>query len=132
MRRLAVLAAMALCAASPAVAGAYVDALTSKLEQAALTMLPTNQLHEAMGFFGPVTKKYMPVFRAFNDEYLAAEEKMPVVAKYLPKANAAFAEAQKMRVPAKYEARKAEYLRMFKAFLVVTRLTVAGYGFGSR
>jgi len=97
--------------------------LQAKMEQLAMQALPTNEFRQALGFFGPVTKKYMPEFQKFNAEYLAAKDKMPVVVKYLPKAEAAYAEAQAMKVPAKYEAKKEEYLKMFNGFLTAVKMT---------
>jgi len=96
--------------------------LKNQVEQLAMQMLPTNELRQALGFFGPVTKKYMPTFQQFNAEYLTAQEKLPVVAKYLPKAESAYKEAQAMKVPARYEAKKEEYLKMFGGFLTAIRV----------
>jgi len=96
----------------------------NKVERLAQAMLPQEKLNRAMGFFGPVTKKYLPVFNAFNAEYLASQNKMAVVKKYLPKADAALAEAKAMKVPAKYEAEKAEYVQMAESFLMMAKLTV--------
>jgi len=96
----------------------------AKVEQLAQTMLPQEKLNKAMGFFGPVTKRYLPVFNQFNAEYQKSANKMAVVKKYLPKADSALVEAKKMKVPAKYEAEKAEYIQMAEGFLMMTKLTV--------
>ena len=100
------------------------SACADKLEQLAEKMIPQKELNEAMGFFGPVTKKYLPVFNRFNDEYLSGSNKIAVVKKYLPKADAALAEATAMKIPAKYEQQKAGYLQKARAFLTLVKLTV--------
>lgn len=100
------------------------SACADKLEQLAEKMIPQKELNEAMGFFGPVTKKYLPVFNRFNDEYLSGSNKIAVVKKYLPKADAALAEAMEMKIPAKYEQQKAGYLQKARAFLTLVKLTV--------
>jgi len=121
---------LCLCASllAAGVAGADTASLkakgAAKVEQMAMAMLPQEKMNKAMGFFAPVTKKYLPVFQRFNDEYLASTNRIAVVKKYLPKADAALAEAKAMKVPAKYEAEKAEYIRTAEAFLMMTKLTV--------
>ncbi|MBQ6327538.1 MAG: hypothetical protein IJI35_00860, partial [Kiritimatiellae bacterium] len=75
-------------------------------------------------FFGPVTKRYMPVFERFGAEYEASSDKMTVIAKYLPQAEAALAEAKKMRVPPRFEAEKAKYIRLFDMVMASARLSV--------
>ena len=100
------------------------SACAAKLEQLAEKMVPKKELNEAMGFFGPVTKKYLPVFNRFNDEYLSGSNKIAVVKKYLPKADAALAEATAMKIPPKYEQQKAGYLQKARAFLTLVKLTV--------
>ena len=97
----------------------------AKMEQLAATMLPQERVDKMMGFFGPVVKKYLPVFQQFQGEYTAAAKKLPVVTKYLPKADAALAEAKAMKVPAKYEAEKAEYIGEVEAFLTVVKMSAA-------
>ena len=99
-------------------------AVGSKLERLAEKMLPQKKLNDALGFFGPVTKKYLPTFKEFNGAYLAGTNKIAVVRQYLPLAQAALDEAKAMRIPAKYEAEKAEYIRMAETFLTVLRITV--------
>jgi len=96
----------------------------TKVEQLAQAMLPQEKMNRALAFFGPVTKKYLPVFNRFNDEYLKSANRISVIRKYLPQADAALAEARKMRVPAKYEVEKAEYIQMAEGFLTMTKLTV--------
>ena len=102
-------------------------AFANKVEALAEKMLPQREVDEMMGFFGPVTKKYLPVFKQFNTEYLAATKKMPVIVKYVPEAESALAEAKAMKVPAKYEAEKAEYIKMASAFVTMLRLSTALY-----
>jgi len=102
----------------------FKEQLKAQSEQMLVSMLPTNAVHEAMGFFGPVTKKYMPEFQKFNDEYLASTNKMAVVEKYLPKAQCAYNDACAMKVPAKYEAKKQEYLKLFSRFLTAAQMAV--------
>ena len=94
------------------------------VEQMFSALLPQEKLNAAAGFFGPVTKKYMPMFEKFGAEYEAASEKLPVIAKYLPQAEMAFAEAKKMRVPPRFEAEKAQYIRIFDMVLSSARLSV--------
>ena len=94
------------------------------VEQLAMSLLPTNVLNEAAGFFGPVTKRYQPVFDRFGAEYEASSDKMAVIAKYLPQAEAALAEAKKMRVPPRFEAEKAKYIRLFDIVMASARLSV--------
>jgi len=96
----------------------------NKVEQLAQAMIPQEKLNKAMGFFGPVTKKYLPVFNAFSKEYNTNTNKIATVKRYLPKADAALAEAKAMKVPAKYEAEKAEYIQTAEAFLMMTKLTI--------
>ena len=94
------------------------------LERMAAAMLPAEKMHEIAGFFGPVAKKYRPVFERFGAEYRAAPEKLKIVAKYIPDAQRAIAMARSMRVPAKYEKEKAEYIRIFETILYSARLAV--------
>lgn len=117
---------LTLLAAGPAAAldkAAIKAACVDKMEQLAQKMLPQEKLDRALGFFGPVTKKYMPVFQKFNDEYLASTNKMATVRKYLPRARSALDEAKAMKIPAKYEQEKADYIRMGEAFLAVMNFT---------
>ena len=94
------------------------------VEQLAMSLLPTNVLNEAAGFFGPVTKRYMPVFEKFGAEYEASSDKIAVIAKYLPQAESALAEAKKMRVPPRFESEKAKYIRLFDVVMASARLSV--------
>ena len=94
------------------------------LERMATAMLPAEKMHEIAGFFGPVAKKYRPVFERFSAEYQSAPEKLKIVAKYLPEAKKALAMARQMRVPAKYEKEKAEYIRIFEALLYSAKIAV--------
>ena len=103
---------------SPAVdTAALKAACAAKVEQLAEKMLPEKELNEMLGFFGPVSKKYLPVFNRFNTEYLDGTNKIATVRKYLPQANAALAEAKAMKVPARYEAKKADYIGKLETFL---------------
>ena len=107
------------------------EQLKANAEKMAMEMLPTNAVNEAAGFFGPVTKKYLPTFNAFQKEFKAAKDKLPVVEKYLPKAREAYAEAKAMKVPVKYVAKKDEYLKMFDQFLSAVSFSVAAFGSGN-
>lgn len=98
-------------------AAALKAACAAKVEQLAEKMLPEKELNEMLGFFGPVSKKYLPVFNRFNTEYLDGTNKIATVRKYLPQANAALAEAKAMKVPARYEAKKAGYVGKLETFL---------------
>ena len=104
------------------------DQLKAHAEQAVMSMLPTNAVNEAAGFFGPVTKKYLPVFEKFQAEYKSATNKFAVVEQYLPKAKEAYAEAKSMKIPEKYVAKKAEYLKMFDRFLSAADVAVVAFG----
>ncbi|MGN0833372.1 MAG: hypothetical protein ACI4RD_06960 [Kiritimatiellia bacterium] len=129
MRRLAgvglVLAAIGI---GPASAGAAVATTAapprSRLELLAERLLPQAKLDEAAGFFAPVVRKYQPVLRSFQAEYRDAADKRAVALKYVPQAEAALADARRMRVPAKYEARKAEYVQLFETFVLAAKLCV--------
>lgn len=98
-------------------------AFANKVERLAEKMLPKKEVDDMLGFFGPVTKEYLPVFKTFNTEYFASSNKIATVKKYLPRANDALAEARAMRVPARYEAQKAAYLGKIEGFLSVINLT---------
>ena len=104
------------------------DQLKAHAEQAVMSMLPTNAVNEAAGFFGPVTKKYLPVFEKFQAEYKSATNKFAVVEQYLPKAKEAYAEAKAMKIPEKYAAKKAEYLKMFDRFISAVDVAVVAFG----
>ena len=95
----------------------------AKMEQIAEKMMPQKELDEMLGFFGPVTKKYLPVFRQFNQEYLNGTNRLATVRKYLPKAQSAIDEAKAMKVPAKYEEKKAGYLTKLQTLLTVVNVT---------
>jgi len=105
-------------------AAALKAACANKIERLAAAMVPQEKMNRAMGLFGPVTKKYQPVFNRFNAEYQASANKIATVKKYLPKADAALKEARAMKIPAKYEKEKAEYIQMAEAFLMMVKLTV--------
>ena len=97
---------------------------TPPIEQLAERLFPAERMNRAAGFFGPVVKRYQPVFERFGAEYAASPEKMAVVAKYLPEADRALAAARSMKVPAKYEQEKAEYIRLFQTLLTSAKLAV--------
>ena len=118
------LAAAETTVSTPIVANKPVTGWAAKAEQMAMAIMPQEKFNEAAGFFGPVSKKYLPVFQKFVTEYQAASEKLPVVAKYMPDAEAAYADAQAMKVPAKYEAQKTQYLKMIGGFMNVMRMTM--------
>ena len=109
---------------SPAVdTAALKAACAAKVEQLAVKMLPEKELNEMLGFFGPVSKKYLSVFKRFNTEYLDGTNKLATVKKYLPQANAALAEAKAMKVPVRYEAKKADYIGKLETFLKLVNFT---------
>jgi len=125
--RFPLLLAAALFAALPSTAvdsAALKTACAAKVEQLAAKMLPEKEVNEMLGFFGPVSKKYLPVFKQFNTEYLDGTNKLATVRKYLPKANAALAEAKAMKVPARYEAKKADYIGKLETFLALVNFSV--------
>lgn len=101
------------------------SAQVSGYERLAAAMLPKEKLYRAQGFFGPVVKKYQPTFQRFQTEFQAAKNKRAVIEKYLPDAESALADARAMKVPSKYEAEKAEYLRLADAFMSALRFSVA-------
>lgn len=104
------------------------ERVAAKIEQMAMTMLPTNEVRNAMGFFAPVTKKYQPIFEQFNTEYLASTNKLAVIQKYLPRTEDILRDAEAMKVPEKYEAQKAAYLSRFRAVLAPIRLSMKVFG----
>ena len=103
---------------------AFLAVSVPPLEQFAERILPAEKFDRAAGFFGPVTKKYQPVFDRFVAEYEATPNKMSIVAKYLPHAERALAAARQMKIPPKYEKEKAEYLRLFQALLASAKVAV--------
>ena len=117
-RFLLIIVVLLVAHSSPAVdTAALKAACAAKVEQLAERMLPKKEMNEMLGFFGPVSKKYLPVFKRFNTEYLDGTNKLATVKKYLPQANAALAEAKAMKVPARYEAKKADYISKLETFL---------------
>ena len=123
-RLLLLTAVLLLSLPSPAIdAAALKAACAAKVEQLVERMLPEKEVNEMLGFFGPVSKKYLPVFRRFNTEYLDGTNKLATVKKYLPQANAALAEAKAMKVPARYEAKKADYIGKLETFLKLVNFT---------
>ena len=101
-----------------------VSAEPTLAERALEALVPTNMVNEAAGFFGPVAKKYMPQFEAFEREYMASSDKFAVVEKFLPVAADALADARKMRVPPRSEKKKAEYIKFFESAYAAANLTV--------
>ena len=97
---------------------------TPPLEQLAERLLPAEKFDQMAGFFGPVVKRYQPVFDKFVAEYESTPDKMAIVAKYLPEAEKALAAARRMKIPAKYEKEKAEYIRLLQTLLVSAKLAV--------
>ena len=87
-------------------------------------LVPTNIVNEAAGFFGPVSKKYMPHFESFEREYMASSNKFAVVEKFLPVAANALEDARQMRVPQRYENKKAEYIKFFESAYSAANLAV--------
>ena len=110
-------------------AAALLFSAVPSVERMATTLFPPEKFNHIAGFFGPVTKRYLPTFEKFNDEYLAATDKLAVVKKYLPEAEKALEEARRMRVPPRYEAEKAQYIRMFEMLLSSAKLSLrVAYG----
>lgn len=103
---------------------AKMSASPSALDKLCGRLLPPEKVNAAVGFFAPVAKKYMPDFRRFSKAYETSTNKTAVVARYLPTADRALAEARVMRVPKKYEQEKAKYLQLFEAALVTARMYV--------
>ena len=103
----------------------------SLCERALEALVPADIANEAAGFFGPVSKKYMPQFEAFERAYAESPDKVAVVAKYLPVAEQALAEARQMRVPARYEQTKSKYILLFDSALKAAKLTVKMHSLGA-
>ena len=87
-------------------------------------LFPVEKLDHVKGFFAPVVKRYQASFDNFAAEYAAAPNKLAIVAKHLPEANRALAAARRMKIPAKYEKEKAEYIRLFETLLASARVAV--------
>ena len=66
----------------------------------------------------------MPQFEAFEREYMVSSNKMAVVEKFLPVAAGALSDARKMRVPAQYEKKKAEYIKFFESAYAAANIAV--------
>ena len=94
------------------------------VERLARSLFPPEKMNEIAGFFGPVTKRYMPVIEKFGAEYEASNDKVGVIAKYLPQAEKALAEAKKMKVPPRFKAEKENYIRLFDVVMTSARLAV--------
>ncbi len=110
---------LAAAAVSPNVVCAGVS-----LEQMAMSLFPPERFDHIAGFFGPVTKRYQPVFYKFCHEYNSADDKLAIAQKYMPQAEKALDEARRMRVPPRYEAEKAKYIKMFEMLLASAKLSV--------
>lgn len=96
----------------------------AKAEQMAMAMLPEERLNRMIGFFGPVSKKYMPVFQQFSSEYAVSSNKMALIERYMPKAESALTEAKAMKVPTKYESEKAGYINQVESLLTAVRFSI--------
>jgi len=94
-------------------------------DQLCAKMLPPEKINAAVGFFAPVAKKYMPEFDRFSKAYQSAPDKTAIVARYLPVAERALADARAMRIPPKYEQEKAQYLQLFETALLTAKAYVA-------
>ena len=97
-----------------------------------LAALPADKMMSAAGFFGPVTKKYMPVYENLEREFLASSNKIAVLSKYLPQAKKALEEARAMKVSSRFEAEKAEYLQMFESALFYAQAAISMAGLQDR
>ena len=111
-------------AAKPAATRTAAATAPTVFDQICERLLPPEKVNAAVGFFAPVAKKYMPEFESFSAAYETAADKTAVVARYLPTADKAMAEARAMSVPAKYEQEKARYLQIFDAALVAAKMYV--------
>ena len=99
--------------------------LAATIERTAASLLPQAKFDRALGFFAPVTRKYLPVFGKFQAEYDASSDKVGVIVRYLPQAEAAVAEARAMKVPDRFRAEKDDYLKMADGFLSAARLATS-------
>ena len=121
-----------LCGVAAVASAKDKDSLKSRLKeqavQMAMSMMPTNELNEAAGFFGPVSKKYKPTFEKFWADFKSSKDRLAVLSDYLPKAEAAYADAKAMKVPEKYVAKKNEYLDKFDQFLSTVKMSAAALG----
>ena len=117
---------LALAAACAFGAGKTVRAtgLAAQAEQLAVKLFPEERLNRMLGFFGPVTKKYMPVFQRFSDEYATSTNKLKLIERYMPQADAALAEGKAMKVPARYEKEKAGYVNKVEALLTAVKFSI--------
>ena len=131
MKTMRLVVLVCLCGAAVSAPAKDKESLKSRLKeqavQMAMSMMPTNELNEAAGFFGPVSKKYKPTFEKFWADFKSSKDRLAVLSDYLPKAEEAYADAKAMKVPAKYEAEKAEYIKMASAFVTMLRLSSALY-----
>ena len=57
-------------------------------------------------------------------QYNSADDKLAIAQKYMPQAEKALDEARRMRVPPRYEAEKAKYIKMFEMLLASAKLSV--------
>lgn len=139
MRRNALLFAAAACASfcafplqcpAGAKAGAEASAADgssrmAKMAEAVIERFSKEKLDAAAAFFGPVVKKYQPDIAAFQKEYESAVEKGEVIAKYMPRLEAALEDAKAMRVPARFEKEKASYIRAASGAVASLRMIMA-------
>jgi len=112
-------------AAKPQPAAVPATGAAAKIEQMVKAVLPEEKIDRMAGFFAPVVKRYQPTMQKFQREWATAQAKIPVLVKYLPKADEALAEARKMKVPAKYEQEKEGYLNQLETLLTMTKTTLA-------
>ncbi|MBR0057180.1 MAG: hypothetical protein IJP66_07605 [Kiritimatiellae bacterium] len=97
----------------------------AKMAEAVIERFSKEKLDAAAAFFGPVVKKYQPDIAAFQKDYESAVEKGEVIAKYMPRLEAALEDAKAMRVPARFEKEKASYIRAASGAVASLRMITA-------
>ena len=132
MKTMRLVMLVCLCGAAVSAPAKDKESLKSRLKeqavQMAMSMMPTNELNEAAGFFGPVSKKYKPTFEKFWTDFKSSKDRLAVLSDYLPKAEEAYADAKAMKVPEKYAAKKEAYLDKFDQFLSAVKMSAAALG----
>ena len=104
------------------------DRLKDQAVQMVISEMSTNELNEVASFFGSVSEKYKPTFEKFWTDFGESKDRMAVLVDYLPKAEEAYADAKAMKVPAKFAAKKEEYLNKFDQILSTVKLSAAMLG----
>lgn len=97
----------------------------TQVEKAAMAVVSRyseKELREIMGFFAPVVKKWTPIGEKFAAEYVAAKDKDAILAGYLPRARMVIEDARRMKLPPKYENRRAQYVLAAEAVCSVVSM----------